>query len=281
MNKKLAIYFLVAVFAAESLWALTCRSALGQGKQYNVLSRGQAEKRFKLEQQAYEKAGPSDLVAVEWIFLPYYFPLGHSALRVGNTVWEFTSKGWKVHGTGGDNARAFLYNNPFFRTQYGKFESEESMVPFSIGRSKMFPKSLVEKLFQSNDKLEQAKSFSVLLRNCNQCLIDLTNEHQLDFSQPQTWYEKFSSVRTFQPMLEAASEVNIYPLPNAKIEAGNISDLIPQSINESRTNSAELLRVVMLTLKRTKMRYFDRQVPSVETSTDQVAVDQPKPDQPQ
>jgi hypothetical protein len=183
MRNKLALIALVSFFAFDAYSALTCKSVLSGGKDFIVQSRGQAEKQFKKEQQAFEKAGPDELVAVEWIFLPYYMPLGHSALRVGNTAWEFTSKGWKVHGEGADTARAFLYNNPFFKTQYAK--SPEEIPPMAMGTTRYFKKSVVEKIFLQNDALAQAESFSLMFRNCNQCLTDLSLQSGFDFSQPQ------------------------------------------------------------------------------------------------
>ena len=79
--------------------------------------RSTAERKFKQEAEVLRHATTDDSLTVEWIFLPFYNIYGHSVVRIGNQLYEFGKHGWKLH----TSARAFLFNNPFFKRRVARY----------------------------------------------------------------------------------------------------------------------------------------------------------------
>lgn len=207
---------------------------------FHIKGRESAERSFDQENERYRNAGPDEEVDVEWIFSPFYVPLGHSTLRIGNKSYEFTKKGWEVHTGGKDSARAFLFNNPFFKKQYEKYK-DKGMAPFSVGIPIKIKKAHLEK-FQSNIQNGSAKEeeFSLIFNNCNQCLLKNMGP---DFVPPNA-FEYFSSVLTFRKlMLSSTGPMNVYALPGVG-SYHRYQNLMPEYLYKDWSHSQEQWRVL-------------------------------------
>jgi hypothetical protein len=226
---------------------------------FNVLGRTPSERRFKEEQVAYEDSGPDDAVTIEWLFNPFYFPLGHTTFRVGEGLFEFTTKGWESHADGTDSARAFLFNNPFFKSQYRKYQSQ-GMPPFSLGVSLSMRKSQVAD-FLKRIKDGNADPFSLFNNNCNQCMLRTLQDAGINVAD-SSGYAAFSSVLTFRKLLlETQGPVNVYPIAGVDLKDVNLRELVPSRLYDANTATKEILR----NLKMMWQNYRARSSKSAET----------------
>lgn len=203
---------------------------------FEVKGRTAAERSFKLEGETIAAAAPDDEVVVEWIFNPFYLPLGHTSLRVGNRLYEFTRKGWELHGGGTDSARAFLFNNAFFKKQYLQHR-EKGMPPFSIGIPIHIKKSSVDRIesWIAQYPTSTQRPFSLLFNNCNQCMIEAFEQAGAAAVGGGS-FENFSSVLTFRNLLltrpPAAAKHSIYPLSGVEMPMQTYHEMIPSFLYE-------------------------------------------------
>jgi hypothetical protein len=214
----------------------------------NLVGRSPAERKFKIQADQIDSADSQDLIPVEWVFSPFYMPLGHTTLRVGNTVYEMKSDGFRIHGDATDNARSFYFNNPFFRSQYNKFMNV-GMAPFSMGIEFNISKTQLTKfLEQAENKIITKETFSLLFNNCNQCIIEMLDNTGADLPTQKSGFEGFSSVTTFKQLLLSnkftQQGVNLYPSAGAAFDAENTAAYVPTYLYELDTQLTEISRII-------------------------------------
>jgi hypothetical protein len=226
---------------------------------FNIVNRNKAGKKFRQEAQSFEDAGPDDDVDIEWIFTPYYVPLGHTNLRIGNSLYEFTSQGWKMHDNGGLTAETFIFNNGFFKKQYQAFKSK-GMPPYSIGTSFTMKKREIIKFLASIESHDpQVDSFSLLTRNCNQCAIDELKKVNFDAEKLSgSRFQEFSSVWTFRRLLHSPpfpiKESNVYHLSGDNEPTQSFQSTFPTYLFKKHTVVDEVLRIIRGLNDRRKMQ---------------------------
>lgn len=225
----------------------------GTGKElaFNVTGRTPAEKRFKREEDEIRQAEAEQLVPIEIGFHPFWRRLGHTTLRIGESLYELSSKGWKVHGAGADSARAYLFNNPFFKSQYAIY-APTGMPPISIGVTMMAPKHKVERLQVILENLvaaqgRKAEKFSLMLNNCNQGIMRVLTLAGFE-GFTENGYLGFSSVLSFRrvllyPPLNATS-LHIYPLPGSEITETNLRRWVPRLVYRYNNELMEMTRAI-------------------------------------
>ncbi len=221
----------------------------GRQLDFTISGRTPTEKRFAREEEIIKNAGPNDLVPMEIYFLPYYRPLGHTAVRIGGSLYELQMKGWKAHADGTNSPRAFLFNNPFFRSQYAMLK-KFGMPPISMGKTIYVEKHKVERLNiilenQVAAKGKAKQKFNILTNNCNQGITRALA--QADIGRFETnGYMGFSSVLTFRRFLLESDfpneKLHIYPLPNMQISEPLLRQWIPQLIYRHNSVRREIIR---------------------------------------
>jgi hypothetical protein len=230
----------------------------GQKITFRNEGRSQAERKFKLEEAAVDNAGPDDLITIEWLFHPFYMPLGHTSLRIGNRLYEFTTKGWEMHGNGADSARAFIFNNPFFKRQYQRGVIE-GLPPFSIGIPMKIKKSQLDKIESWIQRYPEdiGRPFSLAFNNCNQCMLQAAANGNVQIINDSK-YKSFSSVMTFrdvflQSRLRKETPV-IYTLSGVEIPNITYGEMVPPYLYDEHSTVSELLRV----LSEVKTLFYSR-----------------------
>jgi hypothetical protein len=208
---------------------------------FELLARTAAEKRFKAEEQAFRAAKPEDPVAVEWIYLPAYVPDGHTALRVGETIYELGRAGWRAH-----NARAFLFNNPFLDARHAQYGSSV-VPPFSVGAPLTVPKRAADAVVAAAEAERKAGArFSLWFHNCNQVFVRFFKEAGVDLGGgPVT---RFSSVRYMRSLLLRPSpqsgKPRLYMLPNQASQERPLHELVPRALYTPRSALRDALYFV-------------------------------------
>lgn len=225
----------------------------GTGKElaFTVTGRTPAEKRFKREEEEIRAAAAEQLVPIEIGFHPFWRRLGHTTLRIGESLYELSSKGWKVHGAGADSARAYLFNNPFFKAQYAIY-SASGMPPISIGVTLLAKKQNVERLQLTLENLVAAQGrnkekFSLMLNNCNQGIMRVLTLAGFE-GFTEKGYMGFSSVLSFRrvllyPPLRAVA-LHIYPLPGSEITETNLRRWVPRLVYRYNSVVMEMTRAI-------------------------------------
>ncbi len=229
--------------------------ANGRRLTFNVSGRTPTEKRFKREEVQRQQALPHETIPVEIYFHSFWRPFGHSSLRVGESLYEMSAKGWKVHDQGANCPRAFLFNNPFFRSQYLKFR-RFGMAPISIGITIEIEKAKVDRLQIILQNLLAAKGwhkerFNILFNNCNQGLMRTLSDAGIDGFQTKG-FMGFSSVLSFRKMLvrpvHEIKALNIYVLPNIQVSEALLRRWIPSILYKHNTVASEVVRTLPLYL---------------------------------
>jgi GNAT superfamily N-acetyltransferase len=192
--------------------------------------RSTAERRFKREAEAIRLSDPADSVTLEWIYIPFYFMFGHSALRIGNTLYEFGQNGWRVH----PSARAFLFNNPLFKRRFARFR-KWGMSPFSFGIPLVVPKCVAARLGEiiaDEMRASQAGAFSLFTNNCNQQLLRALRKAGVGIEFKG--FTAFSSLSAFRRFLfDSPVKIgtpSLYPLPHHAWMAGRYHMHVPSHI---------------------------------------------------
>ncbi|MGE3756977.1 MAG: hypothetical protein AB7H97_04435, partial [Pseudobdellovibrionaceae bacterium] len=226
-------------------------SGRGNELNFSILGRTPAEKRFKAEEQQIRSASPDDLVPIEIAFHPFWRRLGHTTLRIGESLYELSSKGWKVYGSQGSSARAYLFNNPFFKEQYKRY-SPSGMSPTSIGVTMLAPKYKVDQLQVTVQNLVSAQGkerekFNLYWNNCNQGIMRVLSEVGFEgFSDKG--YHGFSSVLSFRQILIDPPlpriGIYLYPLPGTEISGANIRKWIPKLLYRHNSTRQEVARAL-------------------------------------
>ncbi len=220
----------------------------GATQKFEVLGRSPAEKAFAADAEIIENAGPEEMVPIEWLFLPLYGYTGHSAVRVGDTIYEFTNKGWQVYDEGQRNARAYLYNNPFLKRKAAD-ASRESEFPFSLGVPLSIEKSaLMEWMRKVEVEKGDNQPFSFLQNNCNHSLLRglrtaCPNFNGMKFDK----FELFSSVLTFKKLVKQSGlrqeKIRVYPLPG-KVSALPMQERLPYYLDPIHSEWNEGVRII-------------------------------------
>ena len=194
---------------------------------FAVVGRSAADRLFKEDQKNYEAASGDQPVAAEWLYFPFYVD-GHTALRIGDTLYEFTRRGWRA-----SPARAFLFNNPYFDTQMERHPPMR-LSPFTIGVPLTLTKSDAEKYAAA---AEGKAWFSFWFNNCNQLPYRFLRRAGVLFGDGM--YTSFSSIRSIRMLLlnppAQAGTPRLYPLPN---QAGSVEPLgpgVPRDLIEPHT----------------------------------------------
>jgi hypothetical protein len=219
--------------------------------------RSTAEGRFKREAEAIRQASAAELVSLEWVYLPFYFIFGHSVLRIGNHLYEFGKQGWRIH----PSARAFLFNNPFFKRRFARYR-EWGMCPFSFGVPLFISKSLVEKIVETITEQmrspSQSQPFSLLLNNCNHRLLDTFRKAGLTVEF--TGFPASSSLRSFHRFLFDSpirtETPYLYPLPNHKWMTGMYHMHIPEHIYHKDSVAQRAKRILLWLRVRSFLRHL-------------------------
>jgi hypothetical protein len=221
----------------------------GRQLEFTISGRTPTEKRFAKEEELLKNAAPNDLVPMEIYFLPYYRPLGHTAVRIGGALYELQMKGWTAHADGTNSPRAFLFNNPFFRTQYAMLK-KFGMPPISMGKTIYVEKYKVDRLQvilenQVAAKGDQKQKFHILKNNCNQGITRSLAQAEIG-NFDTTGYMGFSSVLTFRRFLLESQfpgeKLHIYPLPNQQLSEPLLRQWIPQLIYRHNSVRREITR---------------------------------------
>lgn len=227
----------------------------GQKITFIAEGRSEAERKFKQEEAQIEQAEANDIVTIEWIFHPFYRPLGHTSLRVGNKSYEFTTQGWELHNNKTDSARAFIFNNPFFKHQYRENNKDNSMPPFSIGIPIKIKKSQVDQILSWINRYPQdfGKAFSITFNNCNQCMLSAMKEAGVKVNLDNI-YSEFSSVMTFRSILLSPQENTgtpvIYPLSGVNTPFITYREMMPPYLYEESSTAKEIMRVLTSSIKK-------------------------------
>ncbi|MBS1961518.1 MAG: hypothetical protein JST04_04840 [Bdellovibrionales bacterium] len=226
--------------------------------------RSSAEKRFKAEAKLYEEAADDDLVSLEWIYHPFYAVGGHNTLRVGNTLYEFTQTGWKIHETGADTARAFLYNNPLFKRMYENYRAK-GMPGYSIGVPIKVPKWKVKQLdkWVRQYPSEGGKPFSMLFNNCAQCALNALDKNAIgDFRNGPL--NNFSSLKSTRSVLlqkdVPVGDPTLYVLTGNDFTSEELRAMLPPSIY-GKGKFAETKLDLTVTKDAVVETYFTKSVP--------------------
>ncbi len=225
----------------------------GHGREldFGVSGRTPTEKRFKREQAQIEQASLDELVPMEIAFHPFWRRLGHTTLRVGESLFELSSKGWRAHNGGTTSARAYLFNNPYFKHQYGLFK-HVGMPPISIAVNVNIPKHQALRLRNLMTELSEAdgknrEKFSLYTNICNQGIMRVLELSGLPgFSSKG--YLGFSSILSFRRLLlHPELPVNaryVYPLPGSEITEANLRKWIPRLLYRHNTSFLEFTRAI-------------------------------------
>lgn len=218
------------------------------------------EKRMQTEETALQTAAADQVVAIELYFHQFWRPLGHTSLRIGSSLYELTMSGWKVHGGGADNPRAFLFNNPFFRKQMRRFEPY-GMKPLSLGLTLYLPKSTVDKMQTilenkcAAHSLFKKERFNILTNNCNHGIMGVLKMCDIPGFE-DSGLEGFSSVISFNRLLsrstlQSCSKVGYgplraYPLPGYKLSTDQAASWVYPWLYQEKTKMEELRRALPL-----------------------------------
>lgn len=223
----------------------------GKELAFKVLGRTTAEKRFKREHNEILKANHGELVPIEIGFHPYWRRLGHTTLRVGEALYELSSQGWKSHSSGADSARAYIFNNPYFKNQYQKYK-RVGMPPISLAVTLRVPRHTAEYLWVSLENLSsmqgsKREKFSLYWNNCNHGIMRVLREAGLPgFSD--RGYLGFSSVLSFRRvLLEPKLHVDgcyIYPLPGTDLSEDNLRRWVPRLVYRDNSVAKEMRRAI-------------------------------------
>jgi hypothetical protein len=195
---------------------------------FAVVGRSAADRIFKEDEKRYRAAAPDEKVAVEWLFFPFYAD-GHTALRVGDRLLEFTRKGWRS-----SPARAFLFNNPFFDAQLARHPNA-GMPPFSFGVPLTIAKRDAERFAALADS--GRGWFSFWFNNCNQVPMRFLRRAGIDLGDGA--FASFSSIRALRTLLlhppAEAGAPRLYPLPNQALAAEPLGPAVPRDLVEERS----------------------------------------------
>ncbi len=204
---------------------------------FGVVGRSAADRIFKEDEKIYQAAAAHEPVTVEWLFFPFYID-GHTAVRVGDKLYEFGRQGWRTH-----NARAFLFNNPFFDAQLARHPN--SGIPsFSFG----VPLSIAKRDALALADLASAGGgwFSFFFNNCNQVPMRLLRRAGLALGDGAI--ASFSSVRAFRLLLlhppAQAGAPRIYPLPNQAAAAEPLGPAVPRALVEEHSIAWDLAKFI-------------------------------------
>lgn len=222
-------------------------NSLGKEVSFQVSGRTPTERRFAREKAEIAAAKSEDLVPYEILFHPFWRRYGHTTLRIGESLYEFSSDGWRAHNTGLDSARAFVFNNPFFKSRFSVF-SETGMPPISFGTTRYAPKEQVQKLsdlldYKSAVTGRHRERFNLFFYNCNKALRGAFREVGISGFEGGGYLD-FSSVLTFNYLLNEAGKDSawIYPLPGVEVTADNVRNWVPGVIYLKNTVRRELAR---------------------------------------
>ncbi len=210
---------------------------------FQLVGRSPATRRFRQECEAYEKASADSVVALEWIYLPFYYLYGHSVVRIGKEIFDFGKNGWRIHSS----PSRFLFSNPFFSRRFERYRSL-GMPPFSFGVELRLSKAKCEVFRESvRDEFlnrDRPGAFSVLQNNCNQRLLLHLRRAKIDV--PLKGYQAFSSLATFHHFLYDSSHASgiprLYPLPGRSWMNGKYHRRIPRYIFDRDTLSQRIKR---------------------------------------
>lgn len=225
--------------------------AEGQELNIQIMGRTPAEKRFDREAEIIDKAAPEQLVPIEINYHPFWRPLGHTTLRVGKHLYELSATGWKAHNSGANTARAFIFNNPFFKKQLRLF-ADKNIAPMSIGVTLMVPKTKVDVLLIILENLaaaqgSQKEKFSLLKNNCNQGIVRVLTQAGIEGFDHKGYLE-FSTVLTYRQILlnpqHPVEGIRIYPLPNTQFTQAEVRRWIPVLLYRSNSISREIIRAL-------------------------------------
>jgi len=207
----------------------------------SLVGRSAFERKIKQEAELIDQARSQDEVPIEWYFHPHYAPLGHTTIRIGGVLYNFTTRGWDLHGEGASNPRAFLFNNPFFKSQYENFK-EKGMPPFTLGVTVMVKKQDAVDFIRKVQSGEQ-KSFNLFFNNCNQCVIrNLPNTPLATLDS--SYYQGFSSALSFRQLLigdvvKTQGSVALYPVTTLDPSL-NLRELVPARVYKDNSASKEI-----------------------------------------
>ncbi|MBO9666865.1 MAG: hypothetical protein J7501_08635 [Bdellovibrio sp.] len=231
--------------------SLSIFSQAGNEINFQITGRTPAEKRFEKDEETIKTAEASQLVPMELNFHPFWRPLGHTTLRIGRSLYELSATGWKAHNQGANTARAFIFNNPFFRKQLGLF-ADQGMPPMSLGVTLLVPKHKIDVLQVILENLaaaqgSQKEKFSLLKNNCNQGIVRVLTQAGIE-GFDYSGYLEFSTVLTYRNLLLNAQHpvegVRIYPLPNTILEENTVRSWIPHLLYRNNNVSRELRRAL-------------------------------------
>lgn len=241
---------------SQSVWQNQekCFSIFGEKGQeilFQVAGRTPTEKRFDKEDEQVKVASADQMIPVEICYHPFWRPLGHTTLRVGKSLFELSAHGWRAHTQGSNTARAFLFNNPFFKKQLALF-ANQGMPPMSLGVTFKIEKAKVDRLLIILENLtaaqgRQAEKFSLISNNCNQGIVRVLTQAGIsgfDFKG----YQEFSTVLTFRSLLlncpHPIEGVRFYPLPNTEFDEATARRWIPTLLYRQNSSGQELRRAL-------------------------------------
>ncbi len=242
----------------ESIWSekrkeVSIVAASSQRLIFSLAGRTPTERRFRQEEELLQNAQPHELIPLEIYFHSFWRPFGHTSIRVGRSLYEMSAKGWRVHDGGADCPRAFLFNNPFFRSQYLKYK-RFGMAPISIGVTIKVEKHKVDRMMAIFQNLLSAtgwrrERFNLLFNNCNQGIMRVLSEAGIEGFE-QKGFIGFSSVLSFRRLLvqpqHAVQALNVYVLPNIQVSEALLRRWIPAVIYGHNTVKSEVIRTLPL-----------------------------------
>jgi len=204
---------------------------------FAVMGRSAADRNFKEDEKIYQAAAPGEPVTVEWLFFPFYID-GHTAVRIGDKLYEFGRQGWRTH-----NARAFLFNNPFFDSQLAR-HPDSGMPSFSFGVPLSVAKRDAERLAET--AAAGGGWFSFFFNNCNQVPMRFLRRAGLALGDGAI--ASFSSVRAFRLLLlhppAEAGTPRLYPLPNQAAATEPLGPAVPRALVEEHSIAWDLAKFI-------------------------------------
>lgn len=218
---------------------------------FQVIGRTPAENRFQKEAELIAAAADEELVPIEIGFHPFWRRYGHTTLRIGESLYEFSSDGWRAHNTGADSARAYLFNNPFFKSRLSVF-SPSGMPPISFAVSREIKAATVRALQKRLDEKcalqgRGREKFNLFLSNCNQKLRGVLRDFGIPGFEERGFFD-FSSVLSFNQLLNSPAPDRqrywVYPLPNTDVTEENLRNWFPRVLYLHNTPGMERRRAI-------------------------------------
>jgi hypothetical protein len=213
----------------------------GQGHTVKISGRTPTERMISTEGEEFRRAGPEDLVTVEFYFMSLFWPGGHSVIRVGDSVYNFGFDGWSA-SRGKEGVNGLLFTNPYTKNMFATYQNI-GLPPFNIGMTFRMPKRAVQNVVnqieaQVSLPAEAKEKFDLMQNNCNQVPLRLFANAGISIADPNG-YAGSSSTVTFRDLFlnppTSASGLNLYPMPGTELTNAQMRAIFPPFLYRHHT----------------------------------------------